>query len=97
MRCPLAFLLGPALVALAATSCGPSKDPIVAVVDGIVEAAGDRDAAGIAEHLAGDLDADGQGRAEIAGLLREGHRRRHCRPFGPRPRRGGAFPGRRQG
>lgn len=55
---------------LPAAHCGPSEDPVVALIDDIVEAAGDRDAAAVSAHLAENLDAGGQGKAEIADMLR---------------------------
>ena len=51
--------------------CGAPKDPVKALLDDVVEAAQDRDADAIAEHLADDLSAGSLGKDEMTRLLRQ--------------------------
>ena len=63
----------PALVAslalLALAACGPSKDPVVALLDELVEDASDRDADAVASHLSDDFTAEGADRAETVAMI----------------------------
>ena len=63
----LVFAMG----ALALAGCGPTKDPVKALLDEVVEAAQERDADAVAEHLADDLSTGSLGKVETTRLLRQ--------------------------
>ena len=60
------------LAILATSACRPTKDPAVAAVDALVEAANKRDRAGIVQRLAPDFQAaDGSKSADVEQRLRQ--------------------------
>ena len=59
------------LTALILTGCGPSKDPVKALLDDVVAAAEDRDAQAVAELLADDVEAGGMDKSALSGTLRQ--------------------------
>ena len=68
---PMVLLVLGLLGLLGLSACGPSKDPVRALLDEAEEAAEDRDAQAVADLLAPDLAAGGMDKAALAGTLRQ--------------------------